>query len=203
MVDEKKDQIIKASLRRFSHFGIAKTSMSEIAEDLKLSKANLYYYFPDKFSLIEAIAEQLVAESDVVVERLFASVPETLPMLLRMLEVKKDYLDRYYMLFIDLHELNISDERWMALANRMFQREIETIMQIFQRGLDQGELVTFDVKSTSELYVSMMRGLAMFCGHAAPTTLMSREDMAIVVEKQKQAAAIFINGVKKTIAEIK
>lgn len=203
MVDDKKDQIIKASLKRFSHFGIAKTSMSEIAEDLKLSKANLYYYFPDKFSLIEAIAEQLTAESDVVVEQLFATVPETLPILLRMLDVKKDYLDRYYMLFIDLHELNISDERWVALANRLFQREIETIMQIFQRGLNQGELVTFDVKSTSELYVSMMRGLAMFCGHAAPTTLVSREEVAIIIEKQKQAAAIFINGVKKAIAEIK
>src|SRR5690606_31550860 len=97
-IDDKRKLIIDAALKRFSHFGIAKTSMSEIAEDLKLSKANLYYYFPDKFSLIEAIAYQIIEESDVVINKALDEITDTLDLLIRMLDIKKVYFEKYYML---------------------------------------------------------------------------------------------------------
>src|SRR5664279_3076944 len=50
--------IIEASQRRFGLYGIEKTSMREIADDLKLSKASLYYYFPDRESLYKAVVEK-------------------------------------------------------------------------------------------------------------------------------------------------
>lgn len=199
MVDEKRDQIIGAALKRFSHFGIAKTTMSEIADDLKLSKANLYYYFPDKFSLIEAIVYQIIEESDVAINQALETIDDTLRLLVRMLDIKKEYFERYYMLILNLQEMNISDEKWVQLSEKMFQREVETISRIFKKGIEGGELVTFDVTSTSELYVAMIRGLAMFCDHATPHTLVDREELARIIEKQKQAAAIFINGIKNNI----
>ncbi|MGK6351437.1 TetR/AcrR family transcriptional regulator [Parapedobacter sp. DT-150] len=197
MTDDKRDQILNAALRRFSHFGIAKTSMSEIAEDLKLSKANLYYYFPDKFSLIEAIAYQIIDESDVMINQALEEAPSTLDMLIRMLDIKKEYFEKYFMLIINLHEMNMNEERWMELAKKMFQREKDTTSRIFEKGIKRNELVTFDVPSTSELYVALMRGLAMFCDQALPHALVDKEELDRIIEKQKQAAAIFINGIKK------
>ncbi|MFC7526179.1 TetR/AcrR family transcriptional regulator [Parapedobacter sp. GCM10030251] len=197
MVDEKRDQIIGAALKRFSHFGIAKTTMSEIADDLKLSKANLYYYFPDKFSLIEAIVYQIIEESDVTINQALETIDDTLSLLIRMLDIKKEYVEKYYMLILNLQEMNISDEKWVQLSEKMFKREVETISRIFKKGIDGGELVTFDVISTSELYVAMIRGLAMFCDRAVPHTLIDRNELLAILDKQKQAAAIFINGIKK------
>ena len=55
---EKVQMIIEASQKRFGLYGIEKTSMREIADDLKLSKASLYYYFPDKESLYKAVVEK-------------------------------------------------------------------------------------------------------------------------------------------------
>ncbi|HBI89157.1 MAG TPA: TetR/AcrR family transcriptional regulator, partial [Sphingobacterium sp.] len=52
--DVKRIKILEAATRRFAHFGMAKTTMSEIAKDLNFSKALLYYYFPDKNSLYSA-----------------------------------------------------------------------------------------------------------------------------------------------------
>ena len=195
-VDDKRNQIIEAALKRFSHFGIAKTSMSEVAEDLKLSKANLYYYFPDKFALIEAIAYRIIDESDIMVDKAFGEVTNTLDLLIRMLDMKKEYFEKYYMLIINLHEMNIHEEKWKTLAKQLFQREVETTSRIFEQGISCNELVTFDVSETSELYVAMMRGLAMFCDHAAPHALINKDDLARVIEKQKQAAAIVINGLR-------
>jgi AcrR family transcriptional regulator len=48
--DKKRDVIIEGAIKRFIHYGINKTTMNEIAEDLSVSKPSLYYYFPDKNS---------------------------------------------------------------------------------------------------------------------------------------------------------
>lgn len=45
--DLKREAIIEAAIKRFAHFGVGKTTMTEIGNDLSLSKASLYYYFPD------------------------------------------------------------------------------------------------------------------------------------------------------------
>jgi AcrR family transcriptional regulator len=49
--ETKKTQILDAAYKRFSHYGYSKTTMKEIASDLSMSKALLYYYFPDKSQL--------------------------------------------------------------------------------------------------------------------------------------------------------
>ena len=196
-VDEKRSQIIEAALKRFSHFGIAKTSMSEVAEDLKLSKANLYYYFPDKFSLIEAIADRIFDESDVELAKLMVESNGTLDLLHRMLDLKRVYFEKYHMLILNLNEMNIHEEKWEALAKRIFQREVDNVSRAFRRGIERNELVTFDVAATSELYVAMMRGLALFCDQVTPRALMEREEVGRVIEQQKQAAAMVINGLQK------
>ena len=50
--DVKKEKILEAAHHRFLHFGYSKTTMNEIAGDLSMSKALLYYYFPEKASFM-------------------------------------------------------------------------------------------------------------------------------------------------------
>src|ERR1700750_1001215 len=60
--DIKRDKILEAAYQRFLHYGYAKTTMNEIAGDLSLSKALLYYYFPDKSQLYIAVMRKLAGE---------------------------------------------------------------------------------------------------------------------------------------------
>lgn len=55
MEDSKVVIILEAARKRFAHFGISKTTMNEIAADIGMSKASLYYYFPDKEKLFVAL----------------------------------------------------------------------------------------------------------------------------------------------------
>src|ERR687898_299399 len=57
--DLKKNLIIDAAQKRFAHFGVGKTTMNEIADDLSISKASLYYYFPDKLNLYAAVLQTI------------------------------------------------------------------------------------------------------------------------------------------------
>src|SRR5436190_20923918 len=57
--DQKRESIVEAAIKRFAHFGVAKTTMADIAADLAFSKASLYYYFPDKLSLFAAVFQTI------------------------------------------------------------------------------------------------------------------------------------------------
>jgi AcrR family transcriptional regulator len=52
---EKKLQIIKAAAKRFDKHGLAKTTLNEIARDLRIGKATLYGYFSSKEELFFSV----------------------------------------------------------------------------------------------------------------------------------------------------
>jgi AcrR family transcriptional regulator len=51
LANEKRIQIIKAADKRFAKHGLNKTSLDEIARDLRIGKATLYHYFKSKDDL--------------------------------------------------------------------------------------------------------------------------------------------------------
>lgn len=52
------DKILKAASERIRHFGYAKTTMAEIAADLRMSAGNLYRFFASKLDIAEALAKE-------------------------------------------------------------------------------------------------------------------------------------------------
>src|SRR5258707_7926635 len=72
--DIKREKILEAAYQRFLHYGYSKTTMNEIAGDLSMSKALLYYYFPDKSQLYVAVMRKLSADFiRMLIERVAAS----------------------------------------------------------------------------------------------------------------------------------
>jgi AcrR family transcriptional regulator len=59
---DKKQRIIEAARARFRHYGIAKTSMQEVARDAKVAVGTLYRYFENKDDLAAACADDFVAK---------------------------------------------------------------------------------------------------------------------------------------------
>ena len=51
MEKERKLQIIKAAVKRFDKHGLRKTTLDEIARDLRIGKATIYHYFDSKEDL--------------------------------------------------------------------------------------------------------------------------------------------------------
>jgi AcrR family transcriptional regulator len=64
MVDaspDRKDQIINAAEQLLRRYGLAKTTVVDVAKSLGLSHAAVYKYFADKATLREAVAERWLA----------------------------------------------------------------------------------------------------------------------------------------------
>lgn len=69
----KRHAIIEAALNRFRRFGIRKTTMQEIAEDMNLAVGTLYLYFKNKDELIIGCAEQFAENHRSFVDELMRS----------------------------------------------------------------------------------------------------------------------------------
>ncbi|HET9208027.1 MAG TPA: TetR/AcrR family transcriptional regulator [Burkholderiaceae bacterium] len=55
--DDQREQILARAATLFAHRGYPGTSMNEVAQACGLSKATLYHYYKDKYSILVAIAE--------------------------------------------------------------------------------------------------------------------------------------------------
>ncbi len=51
MANERKIQIIKAAAKRFARHGLNKTTLDEVARDIRIGKATIYHYFTSKDDL--------------------------------------------------------------------------------------------------------------------------------------------------------
>ena len=91
MANERKSQIIKAAAKRFARHGLLKTTLDEVARDIRIGKATIYHYFTSKDDLsfatlkwecenyIEQIKSVLNAENELLISKLnsYISFKET------------------------------------------------------------------------------------------------------------------------------
>ena len=52
---EKEAAILKSAQKRFMTYGYSKVTMDEIAEDIGMAKASLYYYFQTKDDIFRGV----------------------------------------------------------------------------------------------------------------------------------------------------
>jgi AcrR family transcriptional regulator len=74
LVQDTRGAIRDAAVELFARHGYGRTSLREIAEQLGMTKAALYYHYPSKQALLLAIVEPLIAEWKTAADK-----AETLP----------------------------------------------------------------------------------------------------------------------------
>ncbi|MGV3657924.1 MAG: TetR/AcrR family transcriptional regulator [Chitinophagaceae bacterium] len=195
-ISDKHDLILEAAIRRFSHFGIQKTNMTEIAEDVAMSKQSLAYYFPDKQYLIAAVVTKII---DTYLHELeancqnAASVEEAL---IRHSEIKKKFFERYYMLYIQNFNVEVKSghAEIAELKNSVRLKEMEMISRMIEAGIGKGELRPVDVKKTSNLLLDTLA--AFECSVKVEKVIPQHDDFLAMIKKQKEVLHLFIKGLK-------
>jgi TetR/AcrR family transcriptional repressor of mexJK operon len=195
--DEMRDKILEAALKRFTHYSASKTTMNEIADDLHCSKASLYYYFPDKkglhFAVLEKIGEVFFAEQEAELEGMTSATQA----LLNILEVKRQFLQRYCRLEL-FKILNDNTAETQRIIKEVHTWENGLITKIIRYGVDNGEFIVDDVEKVAQLYNQAMAGMrfsAMDCGPVINMELVP-EDYERIVAQQKLLTEIFVKGLK-------
>lgn len=201
VADRKKEVIVEGAIKRFSHFGVNKTSMAEIADDLSLSKPALYYYFPDKLSLIIEVTDKISGAYLEEVENAILKTESLEAALMDLIEIRKNFFQKYFMLHMeeDYSDAYLKDPVLVKLMQDVREREIKVIAQGFQASIASGELADIDPVKTTELLLDTLRGLSS-CMRLGKMILPDSNTLEQVYRKQKEVTVIFLNGVKKHVS---
>jgi AcrR family transcriptional regulator len=84
-----RSRILDAALDLFSDHGFEGTTLQQIADRLGLTKAALYYHFPSKDDLLQALHKPVVTDLEGLLDA-FTALPDTPA---RRREFMRDYLD--------------------------------------------------------------------------------------------------------------
>lgn len=195
---DKETVILQAARKRFDHYGLGKTTMNEIAADIGMSKASLYYYYPDKEHLFLAVIRK---ESDEFLKQLDACriKPD------KSAKKLKSYITIRHNYFKKLVSLAKVDEQSMATLKasaethrqNMEEREKELVHLILKQGIKEGEFKSCNAKSIADLFVTTMRGLRVAIIHKKNLVDTKEEDYQASEKYQQQLVAIFLKSLSK------
>ena len=196
--DEKRTKILEVAKRRFAHYGMAKTTMAEIAKDLSFSKALLYYYFPDKNSLYSAVLEFILEEFEEEVNRDTYGFPSAEESLISFLRKRMDFIKRYFYIieFTLMNRKEVSGDLEHLLVLSLEKHRL-VVQEILRRGVERGELQDMDVDECSKLLLFAVMGIRLMAMKDLKNSFVpSTEEFDYIVTMQEKLAKIFMQGLK-------
>ena len=160
--DGRRGQILEAARRCLATHGYDKTTMADVGREVGLNKASLYYYFPNKESLV---AQVVASEGAEYMEELQRRVESATGCRERI----TTYLVERYRLherLMNLHNLSIQDLRQVAPhLKTLFQdcraREIEFIRSILDYCASRNELPPCDTGRVAAAIMLVADGYKM------------------------------------------
>jgi len=158
--DESRAEIVRSAKRLFQQYGYRKTTVSDIAKALGKVKSAIYYYFPDKESLLTAVIDEeigkLIGSINDAVE--MASTPEEklkAYALTRSFEIRRlsteyarfqEVYDELYPLVKEIHE-------------RYDHFERDTLRSILEAGMELGRFNKTDSEVLADAILLWLKGL--------------------------------------------
>ena len=124
--DIKKGEDFRGSALPFSALWLSKTTMNEIAGDLSMSKALLYYYFPDKSQLYVAVMRKVANDYLGILEsrvNTFTNLKEAFEFHINTQHDFCSFTNYNFFDFFRLNEQNLPDTIW-EIVERVHSTEI-------------------------------------------------------------------------------
>ena len=194
--DSKQDQIIEAAKKRFIHFGVAKTTMNEIADDLGISKASLYYYFPDKLNLYAAVLSQIIEVEDIR-RNVFEDHLDPETAIFNYLDNRIRFINKYYNILEYIQSSNAQNSQELKpVFTRVRSRQLETLHRIIMSGKNKGLLHTPHPESTAELFLDCLEGLRAGMMAQQNEFFPGKKIFQAILKREKALASIFLKGLR-------
>lgn len=198
MADKNKEKaIIDAARKRFAHYGYSKVTMEEIAQDVELGKASLYYYFPTKEDIFKAVIFREQNELKENIEQLLKKSGSASNKLREYVKLRmKFFRDLINLGTLSVHSYMDTKSVFKKLFKDFEKIELTLINKIVDEGVQKKEFVNFPDENIAVVYLHILQGLRC----RILRTVKGREPDKLTREnlqrEMKIATEIFINGIK-------
>jgi Transcriptional regulator len=161
MEDSKIRIILDAARRRFAHYGLTKTTMNEISNDIGMSKAALYYYFADKETLFIAVLKEDIGEFEKAVQELLDKPTRAAHKLKKYVVIRNKFF-RNMRNLTKLEKASLGElvnPVFNELRSMLLETEKRMVLKILEQGIKSKEFVRFPLEEYVEVFVIGMIGL--------------------------------------------
>ncbi len=194
---EKELAILKAARQRFAHYGYSKVTMDEIAADVEMGKASLYYYFPTKENLFQVVIFQEQDEFANEIEKMLKNETCAEDKLLQYVDLRLKYFHKLLNLgalsFYSFIEKKSQFKQYYQLFE---ERELQLLTKIFEEGKKKNEFKRNVDEKLITVLLHILQGLRLrtlksIQGQKIETKIYKelKEEMLTTVE-------IFLKGIK-------
>ena len=196
--DIKKEKILDAAHHRFLHYGYSKTTMNEIAGDLSISKALLYYYFPDKSQLYIAVMRKVAYDYIDIIQNSANTFADLKEAFVYQVNTNHDFITTNYNFFdfFRINEQNLPDMIW-EIVGQVHQSEMSLLVNAIKSDVLKGVIKPVDNPvDMVNLLLDALHGVRVSVVSHKKIMFPPKEHLDEIRDKRLVLIDIFINGLK-------
>ncbi len=156
---DQRQQIIETAERLFREIGFQKTTVADIARELRMSPANIYRFFGAKSEINAAVARQLMGEVEAEVEHIAAGAAPASERMRALIKTTEAMNAERYIDDRKLHDMVevALNEQW-PIVEQHIERIAICLARIIADGMTSGEFAPDDpVLATKLVHTACMR----------------------------------------------
>ncbi len=199
MSDEKLKEkiIIEAARNRFAHFGFSKVTMDEIAGDVELGKASLYYYFPTKEDLFRSVMEreqtEFVDEINILVAKEIGAEEKLKKYVVKRLEFFQELVN---LGTLSVHSFFESKAMFQKIFKDFEDKEVELIKKIFDEGKRTGSFRSDLDENTVRVFLHILHGLRLRVIKSLKGNRMPDESLQELKQEMMISVELILKGIE-------
>ena len=191
----KRAQILGAAHRHFSYYGFSKVTMNEIAAELGMGKASLYYYFPTKEDLFQAVLAEKHKDFLKAVDSCICPLRTSTEKIRTFVAMRMDF-------FSDVLNLNLVDfQHWQSIRpqlrtsfRKFTQHEHHILRRVIQEGTNAGDFDIESVDKFTNAFFQIMRGMRCQFIRAIEGPQVHTNELQVLKRETLFIADIFLRG---------
>lgn len=196
-IKKKEKIILRAARERFAHYGFSKVTMDEIASDVDMGKASLYYYFPAKEDLFRAVISQEQNQFISTIENILVKDISVSQKLIEYVEERIGVFQELLNLgTLNVHSYFDSKSIYKSLFENFHSQELKLMEKLFLEGKQKGEFNKSISEDVPQLLLHILQGLRL----RMLRKLKGKSNDAKYVNQLKKEMSlfirIFIEGIK-------
>lgn len=195
---EKERIIIQAAQKRFAHYGFSKVTMDEIARDVELGKASLYYYFPTKEDLFRSVIAQEISELQKNIELILQKPDSASQKLKSYVEQRMKFFQKLINFgTLTVHSYFDNKTVFKKIFSDFAEVELGFIKKIIEEGKNSNEFNAEISDDTALIFLHVLQGLKCNVFRWSKGQGIDDETSEKLQKEMSIAADIFIRGIKK------
>jgi len=157
---DKEELILDAAQHRFAAYGYSKVTMDEIAEDIGMAKASLYYYFPTKEAIFRSVVqheqEEFLSHIQTVLEDKLSASQKFLEYIRLRIKLTEQLNN-----LSPMHQQGWNEVRpiFKDLFAGFIQQELRRITQILHEGKKNNEFRFDHPQKIASMILHILQGL--------------------------------------------